>query len=259
MVTRNALKDRYRRVMERVDAAARKTGRRGADIIVVAVTKTASPDQIRNLIEMGHIDLGENRVQQLQQRLAMTEEFMTRQRLMGAGKKPEVAEKIRWHMIGHLQRNKVKPLIGHVKLIHSVDSLRLAEEIQAQASRIDQESEVLLQVNIADESQKFGLATPAVIHLADQILTMSHVRLRGLMTMAPYSDDPQSSRPVFERLAEMFGEMRLQGHYGKQFNLLSMGMSNDFEIGIEYGANIVRIGRAIFGEGTPEIHVGSEG
>jgi hypothetical protein len=256
MATRNVLKDRYRRVMDRVASAAARTGRKPSDILVVAVTKTASPDHIRQIIEMGHVDLGENRVQQLQQRLAMTGEFMARHRLMGPQRDPATAEKIRWHMIGHLQRNKVRPLIGHVKLIQSVDSLRLAEEIQAQASKLDHETEVLLQVNIAEEPQKAGLACPAVAHLADQILTMSHVKLRGLMAMAPYADDPEASRIHFQRMAEMFEEMRTRGGYGKLFNILSLGMSNDFEVGIECGANLVRIGRGIFGEGVPEASVG---
>src|SRR5690242_3926666 len=160
MAARNELKERYGEVMERVARAAEKSGRRASDVVVIAVTKTAGPDQIRQIIELGHCDLGENRVQQLQQRAAMTEEFVSRRRMMGSrGAQP--LPQVRWHMIGHLQRNKVKTVLPLVKLVHSVDSLRLAEEIETASVKLDREVEVLLQVNISGEESKFGLAAPA--------------------------------------------------------------------------------------------------
>jgi hypothetical protein len=250
MVSRNQLKDRYRQLMDKVGEAAVRSGRKPSDILTVVVTKSASPDQVRQLMELGHQDLGENRVQQLQQRIAMTEEFLSRAKMMGG--KPGMATSVRWHMIGHLQRNKVKPLIGLVKLVHSVDSLRLAEEIQAQASRLDKEVDVLLQVNVAEEPQKFGLAPPAVAHLAEQIGTMLHLRLRGLMVMAPNTENTDEVRTVFMRAKEMFNEMHASDLYGEQFNILSMGMSQDYEIAIECGANMIRVGRAVFGEPAEE-------
>lgn len=253
MANRDELEARYRGVMERVGEAAERSGRRAGDVIVVAVTKTAGPDQVRGLVELGHCDLGENRVQHLQQRVAMTEEFLSRRRMMGPSHGGEpMTQQVRWHMIGHLQRNKVKAVLPLVKLIHSVDSLRLAEEVQAAAAAMDRDADVLLQVNVSGEPSKFGLAGPAAPHLAEQMETMVHLRLRGLMMMAPYSDHAEDSRDCFLRCAELFEEMKSSGRLGGHFNILSMGMSNDFEVAVECGANVVRIGRALFGEGEEE-------
>ena len=248
----NQLKDAYRHLTDRISEAAVRCGRRPHDIIVVAVTKTASPDQIRTLVDMGHVDLGENRVQQLVQRHAQLGEFLNRKRSLGRALPEGIddsAPTVRWHMVGHLQRNKVKPIMPLVKLIHSVDSLRLAEEIQSVAGRDDRVVDILLQVNTAGEAAKQGVAAPAALHLAEQINTMMHLRLRGLMAIAPLSDDPETARPTFARTAEIFHEIRSEGVGGDQFNILSMGMSNDYEIAIEQGANLLRIGRALFGEG----------
>jgi len=251
MASRNQLKERYEQLNERIVAAAERSGRSAAEIITVAVTKQASPSQIRQLVEMGHVDLGESRVQQLQQRVATLEEFVSRHHMLSGDKPTAMPEKVRWHMIGHLQRNKVKAVLPLVKLVHSVDSLRLAEEIQTQAAKMDREVEVLLQVNTAGESQKFGLAPPAVPHVVEQIMTMLHVKVRGLMVMAPQSDDPEDARAVFTRTAELFNDMKIEGRFGRDFNILSMGMSDDFEVAIECGANVLRIGRALFGEPVP--------
>ncbi|MDH3582913.1 MAG: YggS family pyridoxal phosphate-dependent enzyme [Phycisphaerae bacterium] len=248
MASRNQLTDRYRRLMGQVAEAAERSGRTAADIITVAVTKSAGPDQIRQLIDLGHQDMGESRVQQLQQRVAMAQEFLSRHQIMTPSRPAEVPEKVRWHMVGHLQRNKVKAALPLVRLVHSVDSLRLAEEIQAHAAKDDADVELLLQVNVAQEGAKQGLALPAVAHVADQILTMMHLKLRGLMTIAPMADDPEEVRPHFQRLQELFLELQTTGRYGRDFNLLSMGMSNDFEVAIECGANVLRVGRALFGE-----------
>jgi hypothetical protein len=199
---------------------------------------------------MGHIDFGESRVQQLCQRAAQIEEFISRKRTLGGD--DERGLRVRWHMIGHLQRNKVKQVVPIVKLIHSVDSLRLAEELHGFGSRNDPEAqrpiEVLLQVNSTGEEQKFGLAAPAVPHLAEQIDTMVHLKLRGIMTMAGFGENAENARGPFSRTADLFHEMRKAGIGGDDFNILSMGMSDDFEIGIEEGANVVRVGRALFGE-----------
>ncbi|MGP1345334.1 MAG: YggS family pyridoxal phosphate-dependent enzyme [Phycisphaerales bacterium] len=154
----------------------------------------------------------------------------------------------RWHMIGQLQRNKVKKLLDVTRLVHSVDSLRLIEEIHSWAYKKDREVEVLLQVNCSGESQKGGCAPAAAMHLAETIDSMVHLRLRGLMTMAALSDDPDESRSAFELGRELFDDIKARGIGEGRFNLLSMGMSGDFEVGIECGANVVRIGSAIFGE-----------
>jgi pyridoxal phosphate enzyme (YggS family) len=254
MVSPVQLRDAYRRVNDQIAAAATRSGRRPTDVVMVAVTKNALPDQIRTLVEMGHADLGENRVQQLSQRVAQLDEFLSRRRtLAGAVSRNagELPEKVRWHMIGHLQRNKVKQVAPLVALVHSVDSLRLAEELQAYAVRVDKTVDILLQVNASGEASKFGVASPAVIHLAEQIDSMMHLRLRGLMTMAPYSDRAEDSRSTFARCAELFQDCRSAKLGGNDFNILSMGMSNDFEVAIEEGANLIRVGRALFGEGEP--------
>lgn len=237
--------------MDRVGEAAVRAGRRPENIIVVAVTKTASPDQIRGIVEQGHIDLGENRVQQLIQRVAQLKEFLSRKRTLGrAATTPghDAPDDVRWHMVGHLQRNKVKQVLPLVKLIHSIDSLRLAEEIQAVTARADTAVDILLEINASGEPSKQGVAPAAALHLAEQIDSMVHVRLRGLMTMAPRLENPEDARPTFARTSEIFEDIRTEGIGGNQFNILSMGMTNDFEVAIEQGANVLRIGRAFFGE-----------
>ncbi|MCC6908316.1 MAG: YggS family pyridoxal phosphate-dependent enzyme [Phycisphaerales bacterium] len=244
----DTLKERYEDVKRRVESAALSAGRRAEDVLIVAVTKYASPEQIRELIEMGHADFGENRVQQLTRRVAAVEEFLERHKTMTPSRPVSLPPKVRWHMIGHLQRNKVKKALELTTLIHTVDTLRLAEEIQECALRREAPVDVLMQVNASFERQKSGVAMPAAAHLAEQIDSMVHLRLRGLMTMAPLTDDREAIRGAFERCADCFGEIRKQGIGGKAFNILSMGMTSDFEIAIECGANLVRIGTAIFGD-----------
>ncbi len=250
------LKDAYRRLQDRIHAAAEKAGRRADDVQTIAVTKYATPDQIRMLVEMGHAELGESKVQQLAQRVAMLEEFLGRKKtLAGAAPKSSVddlPEKVRWHMVGHLQRNKVKQILPLVGLIHSVDSLRLAEEIHNYAARVDTVVDILIQVNATGEAGKTGVAGPAVIHLADQIDTMMHLRLRGLMTMGPNTDNPEDARLGFSRTAEIFSDIRKEKIGGPECNVLSMGMSSDLEVAIEEGANVLRIGRALFGDPPEE-------
>ena len=238
------LRENYRQVRERMAAAAARVGRTGSDVMLVAVTKNATPDQIRTMVELGQLDLGENRVQQLVQRAGQLEEFLSRRRTLGGA----IGQQVRWHMIGHLQRNKIKQVAPLVQLIHSVDSLRLAEELHNYAVRQDVVVDCLLQVNASGETSKHGVAAPAVIHLAEQIDSMMHLRLRGLMTMAAYSENPEDSRGAFARTREIFTELQEQSFCGRSCNILSMGMTNDFEVAIEEGSNLVRIGRALFGE-----------
>lgn len=241
------LKDRYALVRERIDEATRRSGRPANSVVLVAVTKYAAMDQVRELVEMGHADFGENHVQNLVQRAAQIEEFLQRRRQLGPGRGADLPKQVRWHMIGHLQRNKVRKALGIARLIHSVDSLRLAEEIQAGAGKLDAPVEVLIQVNSFGEKSKFGIAPAAARHLIDQLDTMLHLRVRGLMCMAPETDDPQSLRPVFDRTRELFEELRRSGAAGDRFEILSMGMTSDFEVAIECGSNMVRVGSAIFG------------
>lgn len=252
MTQTQQLKDSYRRVKDTIAKAAERSGRRPESVLTVAVTKTASPDQIRALVELGHVDLGENRVQQLVQRTAGLEEFLKRRRILGdtvaRGAGGQFPEYVRWHMIGTLQRNKVKQVVPLVQLIHSVDSLRLTEEIHTFAVRADRTVDILIQVNASGAPGRRGVAVAAVLHLAEQIDSMVHLRLRGLMMMGAISDDPEDSRPAMARAAEVFQELRTSDTAGGNLSVLSMGMSNDYQVAIEEGANLVRIGRAIFGE-----------
>jgi len=245
-----SLKERYESVRHRMAEAARRSGRNASDIVLVAVTKFAAIDDIRKLIELGHVDFGENRVQTLIQRAAQIDEFLQRHRELGGRHDPRgpLPRAVRWHMIGHLQRNKVRKVVPLVRLIHSVDSLRLAEEIQPAAAKLAEPMEVLVEVNVTGEKSKHGIAPAAVKHLIDQIDTMLSLRVRGLMCMGPLSDDPPASRGPFEFCRELFEDIRRTSAAGDRFDILSMGMSNDFEVAIECGANIVRIGTAIFGQ-----------
>lgn len=279
----STLTDRYLAVKERVALAARRAGRAADSVLVVAVSKYADMEQVRELMRLGHQDFGESRAQQLSQRAAMADELLERRRtlpsvgaearrhsILSPGAKragsreddaasPPPPPDVRWHMIGHLQRNKVRKIIGVTRLIHSVDSLRLVEEIHNVAFKRDEPVEVLVQVNCSEEPQKYGCAVAAAAHLCEQIDTMVHVKVRGLMTMAAYSDDPEASRPAFERCREVFDDIRRRGVGGQDFNILSMGMTNDFEVAIACGSNMVRIGSAIFGDHTPaDEHTGDD-
>lgn len=251
MMTPPDLKDAYTQVCDRIAAAATRSGRRAGDVVLVAVTKYATVDQIQKTLELGVMDFGESRGQHLAQRVAQIDEFITRKQKLAAAaprSKHLVPEQVRWHMIGHLQRNKVKQVIPLVSLVHSVDSLRLAEELHNYAARHDLTIDILMQVNTASEGQKNGVAAPAAVHLAEQIDTMMHLRLRGLMAMAPQTDDPQTTRPVFDRTRDIFEDVRKAGYVDPvAFNVLSMGMSSDFEVAIEEGANVIRLGSALYG------------
>ncbi|MEM1072040.1 MAG: YggS family pyridoxal phosphate-dependent enzyme [Planctomycetota bacterium] len=239
--------ERYEAVRSKVEAAARRSGHDPSRVILVAVTKYAELDDIRDLIEHGHRDFGENRVQQLTQRAAMVDEWVRRRQRLGGGGTKQL-ELPRWHMIGHLQRNKSKQVIEAARLIHSVDSLRLAEELQAVGLKRERITDVLIQVNVSQEESKFGCPVPAVEALATSIESMAYLRCRGLMTMAPYADNPEDSRPYFSRLRDLYDDLLRVGVGEDAFNILSMGMSGDYEVAIEEGANVVRVGSSIFGE-----------
>jgi hypothetical protein len=239
------IKERYESVNERIASAANKAGRSASNIHLIAVTKHATVDEVRQLIDLGHSDFGENRLQHFTQLAAQIDEYVVRRKELG---EPDLANSIRWHFIGHLQRNKCRRVLPLTRLIHTLDSLRLAEEIQEVAEKRNQVIEVLLQTNISRERQKTGIAPAAVGYLLEQLATMPHIKPRGMMCMAPAGEDPEESRPIFTRCQELFEEMKLDKHSGDAFNILSMGMSNDFEIAIECGANIVRVGSALFGE-----------
>lgn len=241
---RSPLAERLLEVKDRIAQACAQANRDPAEVTLIAVTKNAAPEQIREILQLGVGDLGESRVQVLTQRAAQINEFYQRQLARGEG---TLAPRLRWHMIGHLQRNKIKPILSLVDLIHSVDSLRLAEELDAQAGRIGRKVPILLQVNASGETSKFGVAVGAATHLAEQIDSMPNLQLLGLMTMAPLTHRPDQARLTFARTREIFEEMRWQKIGGNSLRHLSMGMSNDFELAILEGATMVRIGSLLFG------------
>jgi len=240
---RRKLSDNLKRIRERMAAACERRGRRPEEVRLVAVTKTVEVDVVRSAIEAGLLDLGESRVQELIRRAGMIREHLNRRRSM---ERTDAPADPRWHMVGHLQRNKVRMLLPWVEYIHSLDSLRLAVEISEEAVRINRVIPVLMEVNVSGEKSKFGLAVGAVPHLAENIRTLPGIRIIGLMTMAPYSENPEDARPHFVRLREVFEDMRAERILGPEFRELSMGMSGDFEVAIEEGATMVRVGTALF-------------
>jgi PLP dependent protein len=242
---KSPLAERLDQVRQRIAAAAAKARREPAEITLVAVTKTAAPEQIREILQLGVADLGESRVQILTQRAAQLNEFFNRRIAHGDG--GGMPTRLRWHMIGHLQRNKVKPLLPLITTVQSIDSLRLAEEIDTQATKLDKRVPVMLQINASEEPSKFGVAVGAAVHLAEQIDTMPHLQLVGLMTMGPVDADEKAVRHCFARTKEIFDEMRWEKIGGSALRHLSMGMSGDFEAAIAEGSTMVRIGTLLFG------------
>ncbi len=219
----------YRNVISRGETAAARAGRPPGSWRLVAVTKTVSAQTAAALFDLGARELGENRVQGL-----VSKQYA----LSGKG--------VVWHMIGHLQRNKVKKVVGEAALIHSVDSERLADEIERVASTRDVVQDVLIEVNVAGEESKYGISPEDASALAAGIGKMEHVRLRGLMTMAPIAEDAEEVRPLFRRLKALGGQMAAEGLLPDKDYDLSMGMTQDFEVAIEEGATIIRVGSALF-------------
>jgi len=242
---KSPLAEKLEEVRGRIAEAAIRAKRDPKEVTLLAVTKTVGPEQIRELLSLGVHDLGENRPQQLVQRAAQLQELLTRRSTYGEAE--PAPEKTRWHMIGHLQRNKAKPLLPLISMIHSIDSLRLAEELDAQALKIDRRIPVLLQLNASEESQKSGVAVGAAVHLAEQIDSMPNLQIMGLMTMAEFTDDQSKIQNTFSRTREVFEEMKWHKIGGANLKHLSMGMSNDFELAISEGATMVRIGSLLFG------------
>jgi hypothetical protein len=216
------------RVRGKIARAAERSGRKAGDITLVAVTKTVGLDVIKQALIHGANVLGENKVQEMLEKM------------------PLLPPDVQWHMIGRLQRNKVKYIVDKISLIHSLDRWSLAEEIQKRAGKNNVTVPVLLQVNLAGEDTKSGLARGEVFDFLSDVATLDNIKVRGLMTIAPYVDNPEEIRPVFRQMRQLAEE--LTGKIaGVEMNYLSMGMTNDFEIAIEEGANMVRIGSALFG------------
>jgi pyridoxal phosphate enzyme (YggS family) len=235
------IEEKIKQLKGTIAAACGRAQRDPGEVKLVIVTKSADIDAVKEVLRLGYTDLGENRVQQLKRVAGQLAEY-----LEGNGADGLSAQDIRWHMIGHLQRNKVRQVLPLVWLTHSVDTLRLAEEINTAAAKFNLCPKVLLQVNTSSEPQKYGVPVGAAIHLAEQIETLGNLKLCGLMTMAPLTHNKEIVRRCFARAKELFIEMKGEKIVGPDFTELSMGMSSDYEVAIEEGATILRIGSAIF-------------
>lgn len=235
-ITRDEGLERHlQRVRARLAAAAARAGRRPEDVTLIAVTKTVPPERIREACALGIRDVGENRAQELRAKLPALHDLP-----------------LRWHFIGRLQTNKVRDVVGRVALIHSLDRWELAEAIDARARRAGIRQDCLVQVNVSGEATKAGLAVDDVVPFVRRVAALPGLRVVGMMTMAPPAEDPETVRPVFRRLRELAESLRREGVPGVEMAHLSMGMSGDFEVAVEEGATLVRIGSAIFGERPAE-------
>ncbi len=245
VTVRRRLSENLRKIRDRIEAACERARRDPADVKIIAVTKYVELDVLRQALELGLVDLGESRAQQLNQRAGMMQESLDR-RLALTARRDRGLVRPCWHMVGHLQRNKIKQVVPWVELIHSVDSLRLAEDLHKQAQKVGRVVDILLQVNTSAEKSKFGIAVGAVPHLVEHLLGWPGIRFCGLMTMGPLDSNPNETRLCFERLRDVFDDMKGEGVVGDYFRHMSMGMSGDFEMAIESGATMIRLGSELF-------------
>ncbi|MFA5252832.1 MAG: YggS family pyridoxal phosphate-dependent enzyme [Phycisphaerae bacterium] len=235
------IEEKINQLRDKIAEICVRAQRDPAGVKLVIVTKSAEFDAVKEVLRLGYTELGENRVQQLKKITTQIEEYFE-----GGSSNGLTAGDVHWHMIGHLQRNKVRQILPLLWLIHSVDTLRLAEEINLAAAKFNLCPRILLQVNTSNEPQKYGVPVGAAIHLAEQIESLPNLKLCGLMTMAPLTHNKDIVRQCFSRARELFEEMKGEKIVGQDFTELSMGMSSDYEEALEEGATILRIGSAIF-------------
>ncbi|HCX61027.1 YggS family pyridoxal phosphate-dependent enzyme [Sedimentibacter sp.] len=228
-----SIKENIDGILERIADVCERSGRNPDDITLIAVSKTVNADRAREAVEAGILNLGENRVQELTdkyEKLSDTE--------------------VKWHMIGHLQKNKVKYIIDKVELIHSVESIELANEINKRAEKNNLKVNILVELNIGEEESKFGISEESVYDFVKSLEQFENINVLGIMTVAPFAEDPEEIRWVFKKMKVIFDKLSSMNIKNSNMKFLSMGMTNDFEIAIEEGANIIRIGTAVFGERT---------
>lgn len=223
------IKEQLEEVRKRVNAACLRAGRDPKSVTLIAVSKTKPAQAVQEAYEAGARDFGENKVQEILQ------------------KQPALPQDIRWHMIGHLQRNKVHQVIGKAVLIHAVDSLRLAEQIEQEAAKRNLDVDVLLEINVAKEESKYGFFLEDAEEAIRRISSLPHVHIRGLMTIAPFVENPEENRGIFQKLYQFSVDINDKNIDNVTMGVLSMGMSGDFEVAIEEGATMVRVGTSIFG------------
>ena len=224
------MKENFQSVEARIQAACDRAGRSRKEVTLIAVSKTKPVEMLQTIYDAGSRDFGENKVQEM------------------CDKIEQLPTDIRWHMIGHLQTNKVKYIVRRVSLIHSVDSLHLAQEIEKQAAKLDVIVPILIEVNIAEEESKFGIHKEETISLVREVATLPHIRIQGLMTIAPYVENPEDNRAYFRGIKQLSVDIARENIDNVSMDCLSMGMTGDYEVAIEEGATMVRVGTGIFGE-----------
>ena len=223
------LKDQLQEVEKRIQAACDRAGRKREEVTLIAVSKTKPVETLQEAYDLGVRIFVENKLQEL------------------TAKYEALPKDIHWHMIGHLQTNKVKYIIDKAELIHSVDSLKLAETIEKEAAKHDLIADILVEVNVAEEESKFGMKMEEVIPFVEKVSAFPHVRVRGLMTIAPFVEDPEENRSIFADLHKLYIDIKKKNHDNDTVSVLSMGMTKDYEVAIEEGATMVRVGTGIFG------------
>ena len=224
------IKENLKQVEENIVQACKRAGRNPEDVTLIAVSKTKPIEMIEEAFAAGKRDFGENKAQEMKQ------------------KYEELPKEIKWHFIGHLQTNKVKYVVGRATLIHSVDSLHLAEAINAESQKKGVISSILIEVNVAQEESKFGLAVEETFDLVKDIAKLSNVKIEGLMTIAPFVENAEENREIFKQLRQLSVDIAAKNIDNVSMGVLSMGMTNDYEVAVEEGATFVRVGTGIFGE-----------
>lgn len=230
------LQRNYNEVKENIEKACARAGRDAQEVTLIAVSKTKPLSDIEEVLAGGCMDFGENKVQELTE------------------KEEKISKPVNWHLIGHLQTNKVKYIVHKAALIHSVDSVKLAECINKEAAKKEVVANVLIQVNIAEEDTKFGLPKEEVENVIRTVSTMPNVRIKGLMTIAPFVDNGEENRVHFRNMRQLFVDMKEKNIDNVDMEILSMGMTGDYEVAVEEGATMVRVGTGIFGERDYNIH-----
>ena len=224
------LKENLTKVEENIQKACDKAGRKRSEVTLIAVSKTKPVEMLQEIYDEGIREFGENKVQEMCEKMEL------------------MPQDIKWNMIVHLQTNKVKYIIGKTSLIHSVDSLKLAEEIQKQAVKHDVTADILVEVNIANEESKFGISKDETIQMVRDIAKLDHLKIKGLMTIAPFVENPEDNRLYFREIKQLSVDINNQNIDNVSMDVLSMGMTGDYMVAIEEGATMVRVGTGIFGE-----------
>ena len=223
------IEENLKQVHDKIEKACRKVGRNPGEVTLIAVSKTKPVEMLREAYDAGERVFGENKVQEIMDQYDL------------------LPENIQWHMIGHLQRNKVKYIVDKVSMIHSVDSVRLAQTIEQEAAKKNVCVPILIEVNVAEEDSKFGLKMEEVIPLLEEICTYPHIQVKGLMTIAPFVEDPEENREVFQKLRKLSVDIAEKNINNITMSVLSMGMTGDYEVAVQEGATMVRVGTGIFG------------